>query len=293
MGHIMEGLKWTLESGTTLAFAKNGSVGNATGRVECVSGLPRIPFFELGLSTIDGRRADVCSQALPHPRPFLCRPLHLHLLRPPLAERRTPTLSSSPQTVASELLCWSVSDLRWVSSFERRGKRWRPLGRAARRRLTILSNFWLRTPTCLAILATCECSGSWRVQEKEIDSGRRGRSCTVVRCGRLRPGPASARAMPRWRFGRGARARARDENGGPAASAPAPSPSLSLPFFLFDHQHPASRECLVSFGDRCGQRMVWLWRLPLDGERQRSAQAARGGGRLSSPPSPRPRSTWR
>jgi hypothetical protein len=36
MGHIMEGLKWTLESGTTLAFAKNGSVGNATGRIECV-----------------------------------------------------------------------------------------------------------------------------------------------------------------------------------------------------------------------------------------------------------------
>jgi len=39
MGHIMEGLKWTLESGTTLAFAKNGSVGNATGRIECVPSL--------------------------------------------------------------------------------------------------------------------------------------------------------------------------------------------------------------------------------------------------------------
>lgn len=52
MGHVMEGLKWTLESGTTLAFAKNGSVGNATGRVECVlsSPLSPLPAFYLASS---------------------------------------------------------------------------------------------------------------------------------------------------------------------------------------------------------------------------------------------------
>lgn len=125
LAHLMEGLQWTLDGNTTLAFVANGSVGNATGRIECVL-LSVHPYPRPSPLALDDKACNEADArpALPRPRPSRPRPRPTRPPRPrprQAAARRPARPSALSRGAASAVPCSPAPFSRWARTSDQWG----------------------------------------------------------------------------------------------------------------------------------------------------------------------------